>query len=986
MNTVRKFTGAAVCAATLAAAAPALPAQDAPDAGSASYGEYVLENGMQVYAAEDFSSAAVRIEYSVRAGFSAQSPDDAGFFPLYTRLFRRAAERDGADESGGGARPDSGKADGAQNDADRRSLAATGKADGGSPQSDGAAPVYGLEAQCGADAARYVVTVPPSRVRETLERLSRAAFRPEFSDAEIVAELSAMRDEITRYADSPAGFINSSIDARVFSAAPWKQDSGIYPAVFTRTKPQEARAVLAKIAAGWYTPANSALFISGGIEKSAALRIAGQTFGQYRSGEAARTEPVTAGGPSRRFVLYDERLSEDFTQIVVQYTSLSMTQADLAAAAFSAEDSSLRAGLLSRAELNLRGGDYVNAAAVHRRGSSRLIFQALLEKSDCPPPEQAAIFTDCVKAAADLASPSEFLRARTAVADAFLSVTESPQTFMDYLSQLWAVAQPDDDGRAGRITSLRERLLSHPSRVGAEDIPRVAQAFGAEEPFVFVIVGSRTYARCAEGFRQAGYEPVSLRNGSWYTRRLPAGAAENPVGKGEYGGEAAEETDGGGGIRRFLGQNRSALSSFSLKNGIPVTVMENALTSGAALLVAIQGGSFADGDSPGFESVMIRALAANIRSEIGRRKKEGLLSGTPAVFSETGLSESRVTVECAAADAALCAECMSDALIFGDITPAAADGCVYAVRTRKRVADGNPVSQFYDRAASVLYHSPAYRNAFDTEREILERTDYRTILAAYTEFLDPALFRITAVGNVRTEAMRDALENSFGLLPERDGGGSSGKRAAAKIEAPDFPDGRRLTVRLRRLFRTDTRAADAGPMPSVLVPTREFADPVQYWLPSPPPDSDDFLLFNAVVYRLRERMERGAEKICGRVTADAATREIQAAVFTLTDTESASGADGLYSRAAEDLIAALSSDSGEKEAERIRTAWLMGALSETATNRGTAVLINGGKERPEQYLDDCGRILDARADDFRAAAERYVRNAAPLRLYSSDAK
>ena len=54
------------------------------------YNEYILENGLQVFIIEDFSSAPIRIEFTAKAGISAQTPETAGFFPLYARLFKYA--------------------------------------------------------------------------------------------------------------------------------------------------------------------------------------------------------------------------------------------------------------------------------------------------------------------------------------------------------------------------------------------------------------------------------------------------------------------------------------------------------------------------------------------------------------------------------------------------------------------------------------------------------------------------------------------------------------------------------------------------------------------------------------------------------------------------------------------------------------------------------------------------------------------------------
>ena len=39
-------------------------------------------------------------------------------------------------------------------------------------------------------------------------------------------------------------------------------------------------------------------------------------------------------------------------------------------------------------------------------------------------------------------------------------------------------------------------------------------------------------------------------------------------------------------------------------------------------------------------------------------------------------------------------------------------------------------------------------------------------------------------------------------------------------KTPDFPENRSISVKLRHLFYTDVKAEHAGPMPAMLVPTR----------------------------------------------------------------------------------------------------------------------------------------------------------------------
>ena len=53
--------------------------------------QYTLENGLSVFLLEDPSEALVRIEFSVKAGFSSQTKDTAGFFYLYSDLIQNSS-------------------------------------------------------------------------------------------------------------------------------------------------------------------------------------------------------------------------------------------------------------------------------------------------------------------------------------------------------------------------------------------------------------------------------------------------------------------------------------------------------------------------------------------------------------------------------------------------------------------------------------------------------------------------------------------------------------------------------------------------------------------------------------------------------------------------------------------------------------------------------------------------------------------------------
>lgn len=931
------------------------------------FAEYTLQNGMKVFVLEDSSSAPVRIEYTVRAGVSAQTPETAGFFPLYTRLFAAAGKSSYGQESGSWL----------------PSLA---------------------DSSCGADSARYIMTVAPSQTETALAQLAHCAFAPVFGDAELQTQYSALKTEVMNYAFSTAGFINSSIDARIFSDAPWKQDTGVYPALFTSTPLAQVRTILSDISRAYYTPQNSALFISGGIAQKTALALAERTFGSWPAGAVSLRQSVSekTGAAAeqkkqqRRFVIYDPLFSADITQIVVQYTDLTMTQADVTAAVFGANASSFKKALLSHKELSIRSPEYINAAAAHKNGQSRLIFQSLLEKSKMPPDKQAGLFLDCVKKAADSIGIDEFQQAQQKLTADYRSLYTSSPAVMSKLSDLWAV---ENSGRNRTDSAtLLSRLIARPDEISSLDTESLRAAYDGGEPFVFVLVNSSVYTKNADGFRKAGYEPVTQKNGSWYTQELYKNVLSSKL----PDSSAAEDRNSGD-ASYYVSRNAPQFSSFTLSNGIPVVLKRNDSSETALLMISVSGGRISSADKPGFFTILINALAGNIQKEINKQKNNGTIDGIPSVLAETDLTSGMITIESSSADMSVIIPCISRALIYGDIQPAQADGLIYDARASKRLHDGDTANQLYSRAVRELFPGTPYPALFDSDSDILEHTQFTDVLASYPALLDASRYTLIVTGRFLSDDMHDLLESSLGVLS------SVTKRENAKpaVSVPQFPAGKEVAVPLRHLFLTGDSAENAGPQPAVLVPTTNFSDPVQYWIPSPAPGSPDFPLFNALVYVFRSRLEKNAAAISPDITVktDAASYGIQAAVVTLTHVDHTREADSLYEKTAAQLCRDAEDESAWKKlADEIFSSWILSTLDGTQTNRGTALLIHEGIETGQsgdilkdaaQYLKDYESVstatssaataLSASQERIAGVCSTYFSGPAPLRLYSKDA-
>lgn len=900
------------------------------------YAEYTLENGMQIFVLEDFSSAPVQVEFSVHAGISAQNPATTGFFPLYTRLFKYGAEKNSF--------------------------------------------LQNLTSECSADSSNYRISVSQELVPSTFEILTRCAFSPFFAEKDILREYSALKNEIMQYAPTPAAFINTAIDSRIFSETPWKLDSGIYPQIFTKSTAAEIRSILSRIGKFWYTPQNSAIFVSGPVKKEEIYALAEKTFGSYKPAASfALPEKVTATGKTRKFIMHDLQFSEDMTQIVIEYTGLNFNQASLAAVAYNEDSSTLKKSLCAEHILNIRGPEYINVSSTRHNGCARLIFQTLLEQNLRSPVEQAETFIEAIKKSPETTDSSEYQAAKKILHDNFRETTANSTNFINSLAYFWAI-DPLLPGNDEKEILLAQKLLSQPEKITSTDENSLKTSFENETPFIFVLVNTKNFKKYKIDYKRLGYEEINSKNGSWFTQELYKNALKEISAEKKEIEQQKAESESARNI--FLEENRNSLKTIELSNGIPVTVKTNRMTNGVSILVSIDGGSLADKNRPGFQNVMANAIASNIRKEIIKYKTQQIISGNPAVYAETSFSDSKIIVECEKEDISLCIRSISDALIFGEITPAEADSYVYSAQTQKRLSGASPLNQMTFRAIKYFYDSNFIRNIFDTEKEILQKTSYNDILAEYPKFLDASLYSIVIAGNTDSEAVRYILEESLGILAAQTTRNDS--RRKESVPKPDFPaKTRKINLKIRHLFYTDVKAEDAGPMPAVLVPTKNFADPVQYWFKAPEADSEEAVIFDALILRLSENLNNaGAET---KIFLPA--RDFRCGGITFLNVEHTNYIEETYKKTLSEFVKKLEdSEPSVFEAERTKNAWILSRLSGSKTNTGTVRIISSSKTDEKNYLDEYEILERAGSKDFLRALNEYFPPEPLLQIFSSDSK
>ena len=922
------------------------------------FSRFVLSNGMTVCVYEDFSAPTVRVEYAAKAGFSAQGPATAGYAPLYVQLFSKA---------------------------------------GIYSNDSGVWLLDGLASECTADSARYTIDASPNQLEEIFKELGLCAFAPLFQDQELSVKLKEAKESAAQNAFSVEGFINSAIDSRVFSAAPWKHDSGIYPALFQKQSLAEARSILTEIARNYYSPQNSALFVTGAVTKETALSLAEKTFGSYAPRPAfVPTEAEAAANPAqKKFVLSDPELSPDMAQVVCQYTSLSMEEADIAALVLNARASALKQALTAEAALNIRGSDYINADAAHKNSSSRLIIQSLLEKSNANDFEKAELFGKILKEKICGFTEEEFEAAKAFLLTDFEVAAGNPRGFMELLSQFWAVdgiakKSYEQSGQEGDASSLVQRFLARGQRIMAQDFLELKLALQNEDPYVFVLVNSKSYQSLASSFDKEGWQSVTAKNASWHTQEMFS-AIKNSLAKNDQ-----EKTDQDAPQifdQTFFQRALQSGQSARLQNGIGfhAKTYPDRFTSVVGLY--IKGGeAYCAQKEPGLEAVLASVLAQNARKACAQKIYSGQMKNANVNAQCEDIS-SLVTVECLAGDEGAALEALAEAMIFCDIVPAEVDVYLSSRKSLQIIKSSAMPRQLYSAGIKNFYKSPLYKALYAPGQEILNNVSYTQILEAYAKFIDAGRLEIIAVGNFSFEGLAQKAQEVFGGLS------SSWEEKALLAQAKPIAKNS-LRVKIKHTFLTDISADKAGPRPAVLIPTTDFADPVQYWF-NAPQSQKERALYDALFVELHSLCQAAFassdryQKMSARIEERSPLVDFGA--ITFFNVQYVSDADAILDQALERLKEELSQsqEPGQGAAlDKIKSLWLVKAFEGADQNLNAARLmakkIDLARAQEKEFdaknsqADDYEAVTKACAADFAAVFDAFF--AKRFKLYSDAAK
>ncbi|WP_407400312.1 insulinase family protein [Treponema sp.] len=889
---------------------------------------FTLKNGLTVFVIPDKNNALVNAELVCRAGFSSQTPSTCGFFSMYARLFSDSAQKETATVF----------------------------------------ELLKLQSECRAQGTVFKATLPPEETAHYFSALSSCLSRPSFDDRKIKEVLEQMKAESAEYASSTAGFINSSIDTRIFSEEPWKHDSGIYPALFSDFSAAQARTILNNIGTAYYTPENCALFVSGNILTEQVLEASEKAFSSWKRTSRKSTlnlagykSPATNEG--KRFVLVSDDFSREMTQIIVQFTSLDMTKCDILAAAMNNENSNYRNILPAEQSLCIRGPDYIAAASAEVNGYSRLILQALMEdpSSENIIPGQAETFVELAKETARL-NRSDFVKAQNDILFKFRLQTGNSRSISELLADYWQTAlwtTPEE---------FYQGFQNKVYKVQFENEKEIENIITTEDPFVFLLVNSEKYKAQEKNFVESGYVKIDGKNSSWWKNEMLAKKA-----KAEKKQVLREEKDGKEKVVKakpaeyFYANSIKTIRERKLRNDIPVSVKINKGSQTVCISIAIKGGMLASPiKEKNLRTILVAALAKN--------------SGIQGAKSTTKETVSYVTCEVMKEDLKPSLRKLTEALVYGDIKPVQADRLFSDENYRILMENADLGAQMKRNVFAYLYRDTKPGQMYRDYDNRNNSASYQSLLTGYTEFLDASLYSIVICGDVEFEDVFSSAEETFGVLRQQR------NRDEPQV---DFPlpawKNKERRVQLRHLYSSDLPPELAPKESPILVPTKEFLDPVQIYFAAPE-NERDIEKFNALLMEISARIDRNLDSYCKSYSA---TKLIPIGYIHGNKIRKTEDFMKLYRKHRLEILEELADKKKRPKTLRtIKSRYEISILEKTSTNEGTAMLIqqsilNGSyNEYLSNYLD----LENSSAKDFYDVLLKYIPEEPLMKVHSVDGK
>lgn len=900
---------------------------------------YTLQNGMHVFAKYDPFVPDVYVNLTVRAGTSDQTENTCGFFELYRRLFLLNAM----------SQPES-------------------------PFS-----VFPVQSECNYDGTFYSAEVTTDFLDSYLHSLNLCLSSFSVEDFQIKKEFNRLLAEVSEYEKSPSSFLTQAVNSKVHSESPWKIDTGVYPALFAGYTEGELRTILSEISCHWYKPENCALFITGNIREDEIYSLCARNFSSFKERRAATSFTLeSVEGPvlkdERKFVITSENFTDDIAQFIVEYKSLTAAENDILKGTFTPENKNYNKFILSSKDIALAGKDYADASSWEGKEKSLFIFQAICrtgETEGLNPAKQSESLLQGLSKKMVL-DRKEFVNTQNLIMENYRQRFSTGKSRMALLAGTWAASE-EKDGKNFYFEFLN--FSTRPLQCSLKPMTKKALK---EKPFIFVILSRANYEKYEKDFSDEGFALITEKD-LWYKNEVYRNElcgrkkkALLPQEEKLYQITGTTETSS---ADRFYFLQSDSISTFSLSNAVPAALFNSKTGKRCSVSIGINGGElFSPEKQRLLFSVVVDAVAENLRKELTESAAAGKLHGNLSVDSFTEETVSFITIECDVQDfeEAVCA--LTKTIVFGDIKPVTADKAANYCRHRWSQDKASLIFQLRQEALKNVYRGTSYEKLFGTKDPVLKETSLLSINKSYSTLLDASLYSVAIAGNITEEKAISSLEKAFALLKEESLNTMPQK---AKATLPS----KKASVALLHTFTTDKKAEEAGPGVPVLIPTSEFMDPALLVFKAPG-DWTQTEIFNALLSELSLRIQQKLPQ--AQTGIQRTTHSIECGMISADRLGTLSSLEKAYRESYDSLKKALK-DQNDFTVKRIKSRWLL--ENSDFSNDSLAKKIHMGllSGRAMEYLDSFLFVQNADAGNILEVFEEcFTEN--PYIVYSADLK
>jgi len=452
---------------------------------------YVLDNGLQLFVAENHTAPLASVRLAVRGGSFAQDVETTGMFHLFEHMMFEGNE----------LYPDVISMDKAAKD-----MGAVGK--------NGFTSI---------DYVTYLFTIPSDQLYKGLEYWSYALRKPRLTEKSFEVEKKIVISEIEGTFSEPNTIRLYGLSQTLFPEYPWRLDVSGTAGLINDVTAAQLRHMLDT----YYIPNNSAIFVGGDVNPDQVFEYVKELYGDWKRG----TYPFTAdrshasGTPlsnTEYRVFVNNRMSDSYARVNVMfrgpdgaYDSDDIYAGDVFDKLIDTPESGFKKLLLSNDELKIPDSDYISSSAVTMRESSLIDFVGCLFEPESGLAERAKLFQSCI---VDQFVPQVLADKRYFTADEFKQVKQSikdagiyrSETASGLLDSVWNWWQITDD-------NFYFTYEEHIKKVKKADIDAFLRSYvQGKHPLVIVTVSPAVYEAQKADFAAAGFTEITSDNAFWW--------------------------------------------------------------------------------------------------------------------------------------------------------------------------------------------------------------------------------------------------------------------------------------------------------------------------------------------------------------------------------------------------------------------------------------------------------------------------------------